>query len=111
MEFCQIRALFCSSFHTLNFPVMGSFKLVSTHKLCVLQASIQVQDCDQINVSTSTTATTYYGIPEPVTNAVVANDTVTSDCVIEWQYFDDYDSNILKFKVNFSNNFLPYVHF
>ena len=67
----------------------------------MLQASIQVEDCDQIVVSTSTTATTYYGIPEPVTNARVVNDTVTSDSVIEWHHIDDYDPNILNYKVSY----------
>ena len=84
---------------------MGSCKLLSTHKVCVLQASIQVEDCDQINISTSTTATTFYGIPGPVTNARVVNDSATLDCVIEWQYFDNYDPNILNYKVVFCCTF------
>ena len=65
----------------------------------MLQASIQVEDCDQIIVSTATSATTFYGIPEPVTNARVVNHTVTKDCVIEWQH-QDSDLDVLHYTVN-----------
>ena len=65
----------------------------------MLQASIQVNDCNQINVFTSTRAKTFYGIPKPVTNARVVNDPVTSDCVIEWQH-EDRDLDVLHYTVN-----------
>ena len=67
--------------------------------LFLFQASVQVENCDQIDVSVSTTATTFYGIPEPATNARVVNDTVTSDCVIEWQHKDS-DLDVLYYTVN-----------
>ena len=61
----------------------------------ILQASIQVENCDQIDVSTSTIATTAYGIPEPVTNAKVVNDTESANCVVEWEH---EDSNLVSLK-------------
>ena len=64
----------------------------------MMQAYIQVEDCHQINVFTLTTATTFYGIPKPVTNARVVNETVTSDCVIEWQH-EDSDLDVVQYTV------------
>jgi len=62
------------------------------------QASIQNETCDQINISTSGTERTFYGIPESVMNARVVNDT-TSDCIIEWEQ-DDSDLSLLNYTVN-----------
>ena len=65
-----------------------------------MQASTTIKDCDQIDVSASATATTFYGIPEPVTNARVVNDNITSDCVIEWE-FENNDLVSLKYLVKY----------
>ena len=65
-----------------------------------MQASIQVENCDQIDVFTSTTATTAYGIPNPVTNAKVVNGTESADCVIEWEH-EDSDLVSLKYLVKY----------
>ena len=51
-----------------------------------MQAHITQQDCDQIDVSASATATTFYWIPEPVMNARVVNDTNSANCIIQWQH-------------------------
>ena len=64
-----------------------------------MQAHITVQDCDQIDVSASATATTFYWIPEPVMNAIVVNDTISANCVIQWQH-DVNSSQILYYNVS-----------
>ena len=52
-----------------------------------------------MNVSTSAIATTFYGIPDPVTNARVVNDTIASECVLEWQH-EDNQIDLLHYMVN-----------
>ena len=66
----------------------------------ILQASILVEACEQINVGTTTTATTFYGIPEPVTSAKVINNTITSDCVIEWK-LENEEMDFFKYLVKY----------
>ena len=55
----------------------------------VIQADITAQGCDQIDVSASAAATTFYGIPGPVANARVVNDNDSSGCVIAWEHDDE----------------------
>ena len=64
-----------------------------------MQAHITVQDCDQIDVSASATATTFYWIPEPVMNARVVNDTNSTNCVIEWGRYNN-SSQVLYYYVS-----------
>ena len=52
------------------------------------QAFVRRGTCSEISVFASTTATTSYGIPEPVMDARVVNDTNSTDCVVEWGHVD-----------------------
>ena len=47
----------------------------------------------------SASATTFYGIPEPVKNARVVNDATTSACVIEWENFGYNVKEAIGYKV------------
>ena len=62
-------------------------------------ASIQGNTCDQVDVSTFTTATTAHGIPEPVRNARVVNNTDSADCVFQWEHGDYYGPNIVMYEI------------
>ena len=82
----------------MNLKTWTLFTVSNFH--VILQGSIQVKDCRQMDVSTSTTATTAYGIPDPVMNAKVVNDTESADCVIEWEHKNS-DLVSLKYRVKY----------
>ena len=61
------------------------------HKFFSLQATIK--DCEQLSISTTATATTFYGVPDPVANASVVNTTdAVTECVIEWEHDGEISS-------------------
>ena len=64
-----------------------------------LQALIRFEDCDlRDDVTALAVATTSYKIPKPVRNARVVGNTT---CIIEWEHDEDYEPNILKYKVSY----------
>ena len=68
----------------------------------MLQA--RIQQCEQIDVIATASATTFYGIPDPVTNARVVNNTGSaSGCILEWEH-ETADRSLLSYKVGVFEN-------
>ena len=58
-----------------------------------------IQDCDHISISNTVTATTFFGVPDPVANASVSSTTDSmAQCVIGWEH-DGEISNTLNYLV------------
>ncbi|XP_076817985.1 uncharacterized protein LOC143463404 [Clavelina lepadiformis] len=71
-----------------------------------LEATLRADDCPSFQlISKTISATTGYGLPDPVTTAFVKNQTgqANPECVVEWIH-DGSDFNILQYKINILSN-------
>ena len=79
--------------------------LFTLSSIIPLQAKIPFGKCRFMeDVFATATATTAYGIPDPVTNAKVVDIADSADCVIEFEHDENYDSTILEYKVSSQTN-------